>query len=155
MRWSHRAGDRVAVWATKHLPATFVARPFEWVIVIILVNSGTTILLGKSNPPSLENVLKNHGWAVFYYGWGITLLLGALAMGWGLSSIRWVKSPVVYTMEKVLQYQLGMRLLALASFVFAGAILINSPLNGLPAASVTAMFGVMCLTRLISLRSNL
>lgn len=149
----HRVSDYWHGWAVKHVPAMFVARPFECAIALILAFSGLSILLGVSTPQSAEKVLLDT-FPVFYYCWAGCLLLGAIAMGWGLSSIRWVKAPTVYVMHKVLQYQLGMRLLALASFVFGAAVLINAGWNGLPSGSLDILFGLLCLARLVSLRSN-
>jgi hypothetical protein len=151
MKWVHILSNKINDWSIMHLPAAIVARPFECLIALLCFNSGVNILIGQSTPQSAEVVLRSG----FYYGWATSLVVGAVAMAWGLASIRWIERPVSYIMNNVVPYQFGMRLLALAAFVFGGAILINGGWNGLPAASVTILFGSLCLARLVSLRSRI
>lgn len=128
-----------------------IVRPFEWLVVLLLTNTGVSILTGTSVAPAPEVIL----WKGAYYVWAVALLTGALTMGVGLSSVRWLEAPVSYVMHAVPYYRLGMRLLALASIVYGIAIIVNSGKNGLTAGTMTVLFGALCLTRLISLRSRL
>lgn len=138
-------------WALHYLPASIVCRPFEWLAVVLMLNVSLAILSGRSTPQSAYSVMD----PAWYYSWAGLLLLGAVSMGWGLVSIRWIASPLVWELRSVAAYQLGMRLLAIGSFVFAGVIISYSSWNGVPAATVVTLFGALCWARLISLRSHI
>jgi hypothetical protein len=141
---------KTQTWLLSHLPAGLIVHPAEWFLAMLCFLSGITIVTGVSRPGSVAKLL----WHPIYEGWGISLLVGSIALIAGLSSIRWARGTDLYTIKRVPIYKLGLRLLGLTSSAYAVAVLIAGRWNGTFSAAVTLAFAAMCAIRLLNLGRN-
>lgn len=141
---------RIAVlferWALKHLPASIIARPGEWFIAMILGLSGIAIITRTSRPQAPQRILPQ--WA--YNTWAAVLIVGCLMLICGLTSIHWVKAPVLYEMVRTACFKFGLRLLGIGASTYAVAALLYAGWNGLFAFCLAAMFSGFCFIRLLT-----
>jgi hypothetical protein len=137
---------RLRLWLLDHLPAGVIARPAEWFLASLCLLTGPPILLGISEPKSVQTLL----WAPIFTGWGAAMTLGGLGLACGLSSYK--RTPGGnWTITRVPCYRLGLRLLGLSAGLYAVAVLIAGGLDALFAAVITLAFAGMCWVRLLSL----
>lgn len=132
-------------WLREHLPAGLLARPGEWFLAVLCILSGLTILTGASHSTSVARLLP----PAIYIAWGACLVIGGAGLCCGLSSYR--RSPGGWIVTRVPCYRLGLRLLGLASGLYATSMIWVGGANAIPAASITAAFAGMCGVRLLSL----
>jgi hypothetical protein len=140
-----RVLSRTRNWLTDHLPAGLLARPGEWFLASLCCLSGLTILAGGAESTSVARLLPQG----VYIAWGACLVIGGAALSCGLSSYR--RSPGGWIVTRVACYRLGLRLLGLASGLYAFSMLWVAQFNAVPAASITAAFSGMCGVRLLTL----
>lgn len=138
--------DRIRIWLTTHLPAGLLWHPFEWFVAVLCVISGTVALVWHVDSASLDALLPHP----FLKVWGAALLVGAVALMRGLSSIR-ALSADRYVVTRVPAYRLGLRLLGLAVSVYIAALITFAGWSGVLASVVPAAFVAMCSIRLLSL----
>jgi hypothetical protein len=138
-------------WAIRHLPASLVARPGEWLIAVLCGTSGLAVITRTSHSLALENVLRDWG----YYLWAGCLMAGCLFMVCGLTSIRWLQAPIRYELTRPACYKFGLRLLGLGSFTYGLALLINSGWNALFPACLAVIFAGFCTIRLLTVAVRL
>lgn len=138
--------DRIRIWLLTRLPASLLWHPFEWFMAGLCTISGVGYLFGPVESDSLQALLP----APFLKLWGATLLLGALALAGGLSSIRSISADR-YVVTRVPAYRLGLRLLGLAVSVYIGALILFAHWAAVPASIVPAAFVAMCGVRLLAL----
>lgn len=138
---------KIRSWLLSHLPAGLVAQPPEWFLATLCFLSGLVIVAGLGETNSVGKLL----WRPVYMGWGISLVLGSIALMSGLSSIQWARGTDIYTMKRVPAYKLGLRLLGLSSLAYAVAILVVVGWAGVVAAAITLAFAATCFIRLLTL----
>lgn len=138
---------RVREWLLRHLPAGLIVHPAEWFLAVLCFQAGIVIVSGLGHPDSLTKLLK----PPVYLGWGVSLLVGSVALMIGLSSIHWARGTDLYTVKRIPTYKLGLRLLGLASLAYAIAIGFVGHWNGAPAIAISLAFAGMCGIRLLSL----
>jgi hypothetical protein len=143
-------GHRFAMWAIRHLPAGVVARPMEWFVAILCLLSGTAMIAGVSEPAAAERQLSQFT----FHTWALTLIVGGLAMGSGLSSIKWTTFPS-YVLTRVPEYRFGLRLLWIGCFVWSIVLLANSGLNAMLSAGFALVFSFLCGVRLLTVGRNI
>lgn len=137
---------RARLWLLRHLPAGLLWHPFEWFMAGLCVLSGIASLFTPVESNSLQALLP----APFLKLWGGTLLVGAVALASGLSSIRGVGDDR-YVVTRVPAYRLGLRLLGLAVSVYIVALVLYAGWAGALASLVPAAFVAMCGVRLLAL----
>lgn len=138
--------ERARLWLLRRMPASLLWHPFEWFMAGLCVVSGIGYLFGPVESDSLQALLP----APFLKLWGCTLLLGAVALASGLSSIRAISADR-YVVTRVPAYRLGLRLLGLAVSVYIGALYLFAHWAGVPASVVPLAFVAMCGVRLLAL----
>lgn len=134
------------IWLLRRIPAGFLWHPFEWFVAILCVASGLATLFGGAEPDSMRTLLPDP----FLKAWGVMLMVGALALVSGLSSIQAVSADR-YVVTRVPSYRLGLRLLAITTTVYIGAIVVYVGTPALPASVIPAAFVLMCGVRLLAL----
>ena len=134
------------VWLLRRLPAGMLWHPFEWFMAGACILSGLASMFGSVESESLRALLP----APFLKAWGAALLVGALALMRGLTSIRAVSADR-YVVTRVPAYRLGLRLLGLAVAVYIAALIAYVGWAGVIASVVPAAFVAMCAVRLLSL----
>lgn len=137
----------VRLWILDHLPPGVRERPAEWFLAFLSLVSGLGGLFGPVEQASLEALLPE----ILHRGWNLSLIVGSIAMLSGLTSIRYIPDHHGYVITRLPGYRLGCRLLGLASFVYAGALLIVSGYNGFYPAMLTLAFGLVFTVRLLTL----
>lgn len=145
MRLGNLRLPNLADWLREHLPAGLLARPGEWFLASLCFLSGLTILAGGSKSTSVARLLP----LGVYIAWGACLVIGGAALSCGLSSYR--RSPGGWIVTRVPCYRLGLRLLGLASGLYAFSMVWVAHFNAVPAASITTAFSGMCGVRLLTL----
>lgn len=140
----------VRIWLIKHMPAGVLERPAEWFLSILSIVSGFGGLFGPIEQASLQALLPE----VVHRGWNATLIVGGFAMLSGLSSIRYIPDRMGYVITRLPGYRLGCRLLGLASYVYAGALLWVSGFAGFFPAMVVLVFGLVFSIRLLTLKGR-
>ena len=141
--------SRLRLWLLDHLPIGILAQPAEWFLAILCLFSGVSIVTGVSDPRSVSALL----WQPVFYAWGAALIAGGLSLICGLTSYR--RTPRGnWAVTRVPCYRLGLRLLGMASAVYAASIIIAVGWNGLPAAAITLAFSLMFGVRLLALGSS-
>lgn len=138
--------EPVRVWLYHHLPAGLLWHPAEWFLAFLCATSGAITLSTGVRSSTLEELLP----AIPYRIWGGFLVVGSLALGRGLSSIRWVDSDR-YVMTRVPAYRLGLRLLGFAVALYVAALYIYAGWDGLIASIVPLAFVGMTVVRLVRL----
>lgn len=135
---------RVRPWLLDHLPPSILDLSAEWFLAIACILSGQAIVTGIGRTKSVAMLL----YPPMYYAWGGCLLFGGVAIVLGLSSIRRL-STHRYVITRPAIYLLGLRLLGIASIVYAIAVLIVAGRTGLLAAGITLAFAGMCGVRVL------
>lgn len=136
------------IWLLDHLPAGVLERPAEWFLALLSIVSGIGGLLGPVEQASLQALLP----AAIHRGWNLALIVGGFALISGLSSIRHVPSGGRYVITRLPGYRLGCRLLGIASYAYAGALLWVSGFDGFYPAMLTLAFAFVFTLRLLTLR---
>lgn len=136
---------QVRWWLIHHLPTGLLARPGEWFLAVLCFLSGLTILTGIARSASVAYLLPS----VVYTGWGVCLVVGGAGLSCGLSSYR--RAPKGWVVTRVPCYRLGLRLLGIASSLYALCLLVAGGWSAFPAASITVAFAFMCGVRLLTL----
>lgn len=137
---------RFQAWALRTLPAFCVVRPAECFIALLCFLTGLGIVTGNATPRAADAVLPEP----FFYGWGGVLVVGALMVMCGLTSIRWLAPPVSYTLTRVPCFRFGLKLLGWGSLVYVGTAFIYSGLDAMFAAGLALLFSGMCWARLLT-----
>lgn len=143
-------GQAARMWLIGHLPAGVLERPAEWFLGLLSVVSGLGGLFGPVEQASLQALLPH----VVHRGWNLALIVGGIALISGLSSIRYVPDQRGYAITRLPGYRLGCRLLGLASYVYAGALLWTSRFDGFFPSMVVLVFGLVFTVRLLALRGR-
>lgn len=138
------------VWLIDHLPAGVLERPAEWFLAILSIVSGIGGLFGPVEQASLDALLPGF----VHRGWNLALVVGGVALISGLSSIRYVPDQSGYAITRLPGYRLGCRLLGLASYVYAGALLWTTRFDGFHVAMIVLVFGLVFTIRLLTLRGR-
>ena len=138
--------DHIRIWLITRMPAGLLWHPFEWFVAVLCVISGTASLVWRVDSASLDALLPHP----FLKVWGAALLIGAVALMRGLSSIHAVSADR-YVVTRVPAYRLGLRLLGLAVSVYIAALVGYAGWSGVIASVVPAAFVAMCGIRLLSL----
>ena len=138
--------ERLRVWMLRHTPASLLWHPFEWFMAGLCSVSGFAFLLQPAEEASLEALLPGP----FLKAWGVALLVGALALARGLSSIRSVSADR-YVVTRVPAYKLGLRLLGVAVSIYIAALVLYTGPAGIRAAVIPTAFVAMCAVRLLAL----
>jgi hypothetical protein len=134
------------LWLYHHLPAGLLWHPAEWFVAFMCAVSGTITLTTGVRSGALEQLLPE----IPYRVWGGFLVVGALALASGLSSIRAVDADR-YVITRVAAYRLGLRLLALVVGLYIAAAFLYAGWDGIPAAILPTAFVGMAVVRLIRL----
>lgn len=143
--WLRQMPTLVRLWLLDHLPDGLLARPAEWLLASLCFLAGIPGLLGVARSPSLYDLLP----FPFYRIWSLCLLLGGAGLACGLTSIRYVGDGR-HIVTRVPCYRLGLRLLALASVVFAASLLVVAGSRGIPASIGPTLFAAFCFIRLLT-----
>ena len=138
--------SRARIWLLTRMPAGLLWHPFEWFVAGLCVISGVISLAWHVDSASLDALLPHP----FLKVWGAALLVGAIALMRGLSSIRAVSADR-YVVTRVPAYRLGLRLLGLAVSVYIAALVLYAGWSGVVASIVPAAFVAMCGVRLLAL----
>lgn len=138
--------ERIRLWLLRKTPASLLWHPFEWFMAGLCAISGVATLVRPVESQSLNALLPSP----FLKVWAIALILGAVALGRGLSSIRAVSADR-YVVTRVPAYRLGLRLLGLAVSIYIAALIHYAGAAGALASLVPAAFVAMCGVRLLAL----
>jgi hypothetical protein len=138
--------EPVRVWLYHHIPPGLLWHPAEWFLSFLCALTGTISLTTGVRSGTLDQLLP----AAPYRIWSAFLIIGAVALGRGLSSISWHESHQ-YVVTKVAPYRLGLRLLGLAVALYIAALYAYAGLDGFVASIVPLAFVGMCLLRLVAL----
>lgn len=150
MKIIRRLEARWRGWALRHLPAGFVTHGMEGFVGILCLVSGGGILSRISEPRAAEQFLDDPVYAL----WGGSLLIGGLALLIGVTSIRWVRIPIVYLIRRAEFYRLGLRLLAASTGLYGIAQIYYGGFDAVPAALLTLYFTFACTARLLAVGPN-
>lgn len=143
----HLFGEWWYQWTLRYLPPGLIARSMEAFIGVLCMFAGVGILADLSSPPAAEQFLAD-----WQYGtWAVSLVTGGLALLFGVLSIEWIKPPLVFFVKRVAAYRLGLRLLSLATLLYAFAQMSAAGWNALPAATFTLYFSATCAIRLLTI----
>lgn len=146
---SHRthplAGSRA--WLRRRLPAGLLWHPFEWFCTFMCALSGALTLATPVESASVAALLPE----VPYRIWGGFLVVGAIALASGLSSIRRTRDGSHYVVTRVPAYRLGLRILGLSVAIFVAALFAYAGADGIPASAIPIAFVGACLLRLLGL----
>lgn len=134
------------IWLVRKMPASLLWHPFEWFMAGLCALSGILTFFVPSDSPTLQTLFPE----VVLKGYAAILILGALALAGGLSSIRAVDRDR-YTITRVPTYRLGLRLLGLSMCVYVTALITLAGWAGVPASITPAAFALMCMVRLLAL----
>lgn len=139
--------EQARSWTLEHIPPGVRERPAEWFLGLLSIVSGLGGLFGPVEQASLEALLPD----VIHRGWNVALVLGGIALISGLSSIRYIPDQRGYAITRLPGYRLGCRLLGLASYAYAGALLWTSGFDGFFPSMVVLVFGLVFTVRLLTL----
>lgn len=123
------------------IPEGLRLQPFEIFSGILCAFSGFSILIGASSSRGLERLLP--GWYTIL--WGVTLLLGGLALSWGAASARRIEGKLI--VRQVAFYRAGLRLLGATTLIYAVVLILAFGLLAFVPASLSAMFSIACYLR--------
>lgn len=126
------------------LPAGLRYLTAEWLLALLCAVSGLLFLFAGIDSNSLINVLP----APLYTLWGVMLVVGAFALGGGLTSVTEVKGRYVITRVPI--YKLGLRLLGSANLVYALSLALISGTEATVALIGPVAFAAMCGIRLLT-----
>lgn len=138
--------EHVRVWLYHHLPAGLLWHPAEWLLAFMCAVTGIGTLATGVRSDSLAQLLPETPYKVY----AAMLVVGAIALAGGLSSIRWVNFDR-YVITRVPAYRLGLRLLGFAVALFVLALCLYAGWGGFTASSIPLAFVGMCLLRLIQI----
>lgn len=141
MRWFE-----FRIWLLRHTPAGLLWHPFEWFCAGLCGLSGVVQLAGGGQSDSLAALLPDP----FLKVWGCLLLIGAVALASGLSSIE-SASADRYVITRVPSYRLGLRLLGLAMGTYIIALALYAGTAGLVAGIAPTAFALSCVCRILQL----
>lgn len=143
--WTGTPLTRLRLWLLDKLPDGLLARPAEWLLAALCFLAGIPGLFGVARSPSLYDLLP----FPFYRVWCLCLILGGAGLMCGLTSIRDLPDGR-HVVTRVPCYRLGLRLLALAMVVFAGALIVVAGERGIAAAVGPTLFASFCFIRLLT-----
>jgi hypothetical protein len=140
--WLERKAT-MRLWLIAHLPDPLLARPFEFFVAFLCVLSGATSLFEVSESEAVASTLEP--WVS--RAWSAALLLGGTALMAGLISIR-MTATGMHVVTRVPAYRLGLRLLLVASLVYAGSLLhyIGPTFEVVPLIAFAGMCGIRLVT---------
>lgn len=136
----------IRLWLLDHLHAGLLARPAEWFLAFLCVLSGSTAVTRLADSTSVEALLPS----LIYRLWGLCLVVGGLGLLCGLSSIRGLPDGR-HVVTRLPCYRLGLRLLGLATAVYATALVIVAGAAAVFALPAILAFSAMCGIRLLTL----
>jgi hypothetical protein len=145
-KW-HAAGEWFYQWTLRYLPPGLVARSMEAFIGVLCTFVGIGIFTRLSQPPAAEQFLDDQLYGI----WAGALVSGGIALLVGVLSIRWVKPPLIFFISRVAVYRLGLRLLSLATLLYAIAQISYGGVNAIPASLFTFYFSATCTVRLLTI----
>lgn len=145
-RWL-RIADWWYQWALRYLPAGMVARAMEAFIGVVCCVSGIGVLTKVSKPRAAEQFIPDP----FFLLWGVALLIGGASLFAGVMSIKWIKPPLMFYIERVAVYRLGLRLLLLSTLLYAIAQFWVLGIDAAVSGGITLYFTLTCWARLITL----
>lgn len=137
--------ERGRLWLLDRLPAGLLARPAEWLLATLCFIAGFPGLFGFARSPSLYDLLP----FPFYRLWSLCLILGGAGLMCGLTSIREVVDGR-HVVTRVPCYRLGLRLLMLASVIFAFSLIWVAGWDGFAASVGPILFAGFCFVRLLT-----
>lgn len=132
-------------WLLENLPAGLLARPAEWFLAVACLLGGITIVTGLATPQSAARLLPHF----VYLMWGSGLILGGAGLVCGLSSYQ--RAPGGWIVRRVPCYRLGLHMLGASATLYTFVILWVGRLDGIPAATFTLAFALVCAVRLLTL----
>jgi hypothetical protein len=139
---------RLHSWLLDHLPPGVLNLPAEWLLAFACLLSGQAAITGFGRVNTISTLL----YPPIYYAWGGCLVLGGVALVWGLASIR--RIPGGYVIARLAAYLLGLRLLGIASLAYAIAVLVVAGRVGIVAAATASAFAGMCAIRVLVVRGR-
>lgn len=138
--------EPLRVWLYHKLPPGLLWHPGEWLLAFMCAFSGILNLTTGVRSDSLMNLLPETAYRVY----SVILVVGALALASGLSSIKWLDYKA-YVVTRVPAYRFGLRLLGFAVALFVAALWIFAGWKGFTASVIPVAFIGMCVLRLIAL----
>lgn len=141
-----RRAQLVRVWLLEHMPAGLLFQPGEWFLAFLCIFSGAgTLLSNEVESPSIQAGLPEPAQDL----WGLMLVVGGIALLFGVNSIRRVGT--YYAVTNVPIYRLGLRLLGASTAVYCACLISFVGWSGVVASVVPAAFSAMCAVRLLSI----
>lgn len=137
---------RVRLWLCAHLPRGLIVDPYGWFLALLCVLSGLPTMLGLNEPSGIDALLP--AWLVL--GWGACLTIGGLGLLCGLTSIRGSRDGY-HVVTRLPCYRLGLRLLAIASVVYAYAVASVAGWGAVTLAAILLAFAGANGVRLLTL----
>jgi len=134
------------LWLIEHIPDGVLFHPAEWLFALLCFVTGIRVVATGAESQSLESVLPGP----LYGAWGGVLVVGSVALASGLASIRRVEHDR-YVVTRIPAYRLGLRLLAISTLIYSGALVAFAGSAGLTAAVFPVAFAGMCGARLLML----
>jgi hypothetical protein len=138
--------EPLRVWLYHRLPPGLLWHPGEWLLAFMCCFAGITGLVSGVRSDSLSSLLPEGPYKVY----SLLLVVGAVALAFGLSSIRWLDYKA-YVVTRVPAYRLGLRLLGLNVSLFVAGLWIVLGWAGFFASVIPVAFIGMCILRLIAL----
>jgi hypothetical protein len=138
--------EPVRVWLYHHLPAGLLWHPGEWLLAFMCSVWGVATLAAGARSNSLAHLLPETAQQAY----AVALIIGAIALARGLSSIRWVGFDR-YVVTRVPAYRLGLRLLGFTVALFVTALYLYAGRYAFVASIVPLAFVGMCCIRLVAL----
>lgn len=139
---------RIRLWLLDHIPDGMLHQPEGWFFGILCAYSGALNLFTGVESASLEAVLPYYA----YKAWGVLLLVGGIALIVGVQSIKSLDEGSTYVVTRLAYYRLGLRLLAISTTVFVGAIIYFAGFSaGITASAIPIAFILACSLRLLTL----
>lgn len=136
---------RLRNWMVDRLPDGLLNSPFEWLVAFMCLFSGFLSVVAGAESASVESLLPE----VIFRIWGVLLLIGGASLLIGIASSKQIGSMLVIT--RVAIYRLGLRLLALSTFVYCVCLAVYAGLGGVAAATLPVAFILACIIRLVNL----
>lgn len=148
MKWARVrcTWHRFRLWLLAHLPEGVKAEPYAWFLALLCLVSGVPTVLRLSEPGPIQALLP----PTLVTGWGACLIFGGLAMMCGLTSITSIPGGM-HVVTRVPCYRLGLRLLGIASLVYAYAVASVVGMQGLGLAVILVLFAATNGIRLMTL----
>lgn len=134
------------LWLLDHLPGWLLAEPYGFLIALLCIVSGLPIVLRVNEPGPIRALLPS----ALVAGWGACLVFGGLAMLCGLTSIRQVPGQH-HVVTRVPCYRLGLRLLAVASLIYAYSVASVAGFQAVGLVVILLLFAATNYLRLLTL----